>query len=59
MDMNFQNKDHVIPADKYAGNILDRTECGPTNSTGSNLNSRRLARRAEPMDGWSNGDRQD
>ncbi len=30
-------------------------EADPTNLTGSNLNSQRLARRAKPMDGWSNG----
>ena len=29
-------------------------EADPTNLTGSNLNSQWLARRAKPMDGWSN-----
>ena len=55
MDMKFYRRNHVISADKYAGSIFERTKCGPTNSAGPNLNSQRLARRAEPMDGWSNG----
>ena len=45
--------------DKNFWKIFERTKCGPTNSTGSNLNSRRLARRAKPMDGWSNGEGQE
>jgi hypothetical protein len=45
--------------DKNFWKIFERTKCGPTNSTGSNLNSRRLALRAKPMDGWSNGEGQE
>ena len=34
-------------------------DASQTNSTGSNLNSHGLARRAEPMEGWSNGELQE
>ena len=55
--------DRREPAGQGAGKrrVKNRRErffssaASPTNSTGSNLNSRRLARRAETMDGWSNG----
>jgi len=29
MDMKIRNRNHVIPADKYAWSMFERTKCGP------------------------------